>query len=40
MTPSDLVIGDSAKKTQERVWNELLDVLEEIQPGVKGLVRS
>jgi len=38
--PSDLVVGESVGKTQERVWNELLDLLEGIQPGVKDVLGS
>jgi retinol dehydrogenase 12 len=36
--PSDLVVGEGAGAVQERVWNELLDLLEGIQPGIKDVV--
>lgn len=32
--PSEWVLSDEGKKTGDRVWEELLDILEGIQPGV------
>jgi len=32
--PSPFVRSDEGKKTQERVYKELMDILEEIQPGI------
>lgn len=34
--PSEFVRSEEGKKTQERVYNELLDILEKIQPGIRG----
>lgn len=33
-TPSAFVRSEEGKKTQERVWEELIGILESIQPGV------
>lgn len=32
--PGEWVLSDEGEKTGERVWKELLDVLESIQPGI------
>ncbi|KUJ15972.1 NAD(P)-binding protein [Mollisia scopiformis] len=32
--PSDLVLSEEGKKTGDRIWKELLDILEGIQPGI------
>jgi hypothetical protein len=34
--PSEFVRSEEGKKTQERVYAELLEILEGIQPGIKG----
>ncbi|KAF4632335.1 hypothetical protein G7Y89_g5794 [Cudoniella acicularis] len=32
--PSEFVRSEEGKKTQERVWDELIEILEKIQPGI------
>lgn len=32
--PSPFVLSEEGKKTQERVYTELMEILEEIQPGI------
>jgi retinol dehydrogenase-12 len=32
--PSDFVLSDEGKKTEARVYKELMDILEGIQPGI------
>ncbi|KAM7222719.1 hypothetical protein V8F06_001906 [Rhypophila decipiens] len=34
--PSDWVVSEEGTKTQERVWNELLQLLKGVQPGLAG----
>ncbi|KAI9824166.1 MAG: Nitrogen permease regulator 2 [Phylliscum demangeonii] len=34
-SPAPIVLGEEGEKTQLRVWNELMQILEDVQPGPK-----
>ncbi|KAG6835246.1 hypothetical protein H0H93_003571, partial [Arthromyces matolae] len=38
--PSDFVIGEEGKVVQEKLWKEVLDILEKVDPKVEGIVRE
>ncbi len=40
MDPSPLVLSEQGKAAQKRVWEELMEILEGIEPGVTGNVTS
>lgn len=37
---SDFVYSDAGKKIQQRVWDELIDILADVEPRVKTLVKG
>ncbi|KAI5844655.1 putative short-chain dehydrogenase [Morchella snyderi] len=39
-TPADWVTSDDGQATQKRFWNEMLDVLEPVSPGLKKSVQE
>ncbi len=38
--PSQLVRSDEGKKLQRKIWGEILEVLEDKNPGVKQIVKE
>jgi len=40
MEPSDFVISEEGKKLQDRVWNELVEILSEVDPRVQLVVKD
>lgn len=39
-TPSDFVVSKDGIKTQGRVWDELVALLETLQPGIKAMLTA
>ncbi|KAI9830184.1 MAG: hypothetical protein M1826_004986 [Phylliscum demangeonii] len=37
-SPAPVVLGEEGEKTQLRLWNELMQILEDVQPGISHIV--